>query len=210
MSIKEGVPKKLSLLLDSGGVCQGWSLENLHVRLDKVVNQTWESGKVLSFIDDQGGGWHVDISSGFGGLMLYAVVRSMNGKRTVVDVIDESDLESLKPALPTNEPPIATENSPEVTMLKEIKDLRYKILEIEKINKELLGEIERSKGLRPADMSLLLWETTATKGIDSKSFSEKIENSQVLRKIQNLMVDGVSVIEVWTRMKKPKLSVELE
>jgi len=194
LRISEFASNNLYNLLNSAGNLRNRTASQIHERLIEVVNRLWEGGKVQSFTDNRGGGWIIDISRGFGDVMLYAIVRNINGNRAVVDVIDENDLETMKsgPApkekgwaeggelkSPLPSLPLQTEPNPESPVL-----LRW------------VSSVEIPPG------------ETDNHPVWSE---ERLIYGHVSDKVQWLLAKGIKSedIEIWTELKKPKVSVVL-
>lgn len=184
--ISESASKNLYNLLSSAGGLRNRTVDQIHERLIEVVNRLWEGGKVQSFTDNRGGGWMIDISRGFGDVMLYAIARSMDGNRAVVDVIDENDLEAMRSGSILNKeskpPPIQQQTEP-----------------------------------LPGSPALLRWVSKQAEEVDGNETEgpiwseERLVYSQVSDKVQWLLAKGVKPgdVEIWTELKKPKVSVVL-
>jgi hypothetical protein len=193
LMVSEGAGKALFNLLSNSGTLRGRTLDQIHERLIEVVNRLWEGGKTTSFVDNQGGGWMIDISRGFGDVMLYAIVRSTGGTRGVVDVIDEGELEAMKNA--PNEP------------LKEPQ------AEVTARTKERRPPFQPPVEPQPESPALLRWISERGDGMNKgpKYDEEELKYSEVGDRVQALLRDGVDPrdIEIWTARKKPQVRVEL-
>lgn len=195
--ISEAASKALFNLLSNSGSLRGRTLDQIHERLIEVVNRLWEGGKVSSFVDNKGGGWLIDISRGFNDMMLYAVARSVDGNRAVIDVIDEAELDAMKKGPGEPQEPAA---EPE----KKWADG----------GKAKLPNVVQHVDPPPESPALLRY---LDRGPDSMENVQahweviELEYSKVGAKVQELMSEGVSPgdIEIWTQRKVPQVKVEL-
>jgi hypothetical protein len=196
LMVSEGAGKALFNLLSNSGTLRGRTLDQVHARLIEVVNRLWEGGKVSSFIDSNGGGWFINISRGFGDVMLYAVVRSVDGNRGVVDVIDEAELDVMKKA-PTNP---QEDGSSESVM-------------VETFSPKAPQRVPEPQGASPESPVLLRWISERGDGMNKrpKYDEEELKYVSVSERVQALLRDGIDPrdIEIWTHRKKPQVKVEL-
>lgn len=202
LMVSEGAGKALFNILSNSGSLRGRTLEKVHERLIEVSNRLWEGGKASSFVDNQGGGWVIDISRGFNDMMLYAIVRSKNGTRGVVSVIDEAELESMKagPKEGAEAPPDASE--PEATTRTQERRPPF-----------------QAPTEPPAESpALLRWIDRGTASCDPEKTKTgeawealDLPYKDVRGKVQELISEGIDPgdIEIWTRRKKPQVKVEL-
>lgn len=194
LMVSESAGKALFELLSQSGTLRNRTLDQVHTRLIEVVNQLWESGKVTS-VDAKNGLWVIDISRGFGDIMLYAIVRNVSGGRAVVDVIDEGELEGMKSGKAPGEPqerPVA--EAPQRTSEK---------------RPPFQPPVEP-----PANgPALLRWISERGDGANKapKYDEEELKYGEVGDRVQALLRDGIDPrdIEIWTQRKKPQVRVEL-
>jgi hypothetical protein len=73
----------------------GQTAKSIAVKVQGIVENKWGTAKVPRFSDDEGGGWLIDVSNAFDGEVMYAVVRSKGGQRTVTHIVEEDDAVSL-------------------------------------------------------------------------------------------------------------------
>lgn len=194
--ISEAASKALFNLLSNSGSLRGRTLDQVHERLLKVVNRLWEGGKVSTFTDDHGGGWLINISHGFGDVMLYAIARSVDGNRAVVNVIDEAELTAMKDGGSPPEPQ-ADAPTPQAPEPKPV---------------QTHGPAEPP----PESPALLRW---VDRGPEAQEFKDgppswealDLPYKEVRDKVQELISEGIDPgdIEIWTRRKKPQVSVVL-
>lgn len=64
-----------------------------HERLSAFVERMWGTSGCKRFTDAVGGGWILDISDAVEGEALHALIRTTHGRRTVMTVVDEDELE---------------------------------------------------------------------------------------------------------------------
>jgi len=196
LMVSEGAGKALFNLLSNGGALRGRTIDQVHTRLIEVTNRLWESGKTSSFVDNKGGGWLIDISRGFNDMMLYAIVRSIDGTRGVVDVIDEGELEGMKraPAEPQED------DSAEAAM-------------VETFAPKAPQRAPEPPGASPESPVLLRWISERGDGMNKgpKYSEEELKYGAVGERVQALLRDGIDPrdIEIWTQRKKPQVSVVL-
>ena len=200
LMVSEDAGKALFNILSNSGSLRGRTLEKVHERLIEVSNRLWEGGKVSSFVDNQGGGWVIDISRGFSDMMLYAIVRSVDGQRAVVDVIDEGELEDVKKGpKKASEPPqegVESEAAPRTP--------------------ERRPSFQAPAEPPPESPALLRW---VDRGPEAQEFKDgppswealDLPYKEVRDKVQELISEGIDPgdIEIWTRRKKPQVKVEL-
>lgn len=224
LSIDDAASKSLQALLDGSGQLRGRSVGLLHSRLLDVSNKLWGNGeKVSVFVDPKGGGWMIDISRGFNDVMLYAVIRSVNGKRTIVDVIDESDLKELREGT-SNDPQFnVSDDPPEVIasaptqagvnsqMMKVVKDLREKVEDLEKENRELKDSIGSIRKIDPDEEVLIRYRKQERGKEEPVMLATDVMHRDMVATIQDLIAKGVDPedIEIWTKKKKPQVNVIL-
>jgi len=179
--ISEGASKALFNLLSNGGVLRGRTIDQVHERLILVVNQLWDGGKAASFVDDRGGGWMIDISKGFSDMMLYAIVRDTNDHRAVVDVIDEGEV---------TEVPSKTSKTPSIPPPPPPQPIQKRTTEV-----------------------LVRWVKTTARdqGVDSGWEEKRLLYHEVESEVQRLLAKGSKAeeIEIWTEVKRPRVSVTL-
>ena len=201
LMVSEGAGKALFNILSNSGSLRGRTLEKVHERLIEVSNRLWEGGKASSFVDNKGGGWVIDISRGFNDMMLYAIVRSKNGTRGVVSVIDEAELESMKAG-----PKDGAETPPEAPEPKATTR-----------TPERRPPFQPPTEPAPESPVLLRWMThlkekaTEDKDVRPVWDEERLTYREVSEKVQELLAKGVKPedVEIWTAMKKPQISVVL-
>lgn len=196
LMVSEGAGKALFNLLSNSGTLRGRTLDQIHERLIEVVNRLWEGGKTTSFVDNRGGGWMIDISRGFGDIMLYAIVRSADGTRGVVDVIDEGELEAMKKAPGEPQEPKEAEATART--------------------QERRPPFQPPTEPPPESPVLLRWMTHYIEATEDKDVmpvweEERLTYREVSEKVQELLARGVKPedVEIWTAMKKPQVSVVL-
>jgi hypothetical protein len=201
--ISEAASKALFNLLSNGGSLRSRTIDQVHERLIEVDNRLWEGGKVSSFVDNQGGGWLIDISRGFNDMMLYAVVRSVDGSRAVVNVIDEAELAAMKDG---GSPPEPTAEEPEPVSRGATKRPPFQApTEPPPESPALLRWVDR--GPEPGDP-----ERGMGKAGNGESWEAlDLPYKDVRSKVQELISEGIDPadIEIWTQRKKPQVSVVL-
>lgn len=195
--VAESASKALfNILAESGGL-PGKTLDQLHERLLSTSNKLWEGGKVSTFNDGQGSGWLIDISRGFQDIMLYGVVRSVDGGRAVVDVIDEGELENMKKG---------KEGAPEA-----------KAEEPSEPRSRGVSKVIPRRPPKDDAPALLRWRThyiqadPETQDVNPVWEEERLVYREVGAKVQELLTRGIKAedIEIWTERKKPQVNVVL-
>lgn len=88
------------------------SPDDAHAKLGALVAREWAGTRCKRFKDRYGGGWLIDLSDFVDGEALHAIVRTTLGRRTVMTVVEEEEIENFSstgdwtnPAAKTTAPP---------------------------------------------------------------------------------------------------------
>lgn len=191
------------------------------------VNSQWGTAKVPQFRDSDGIGWVVEVSDRFNGEVLYAIVRSKEGKRHVTEVVDEEKVKVMFPqhpskpgqpkqaeALDAATPASAQTSDPNETLIQELALLRAKVEEHEQRNTQLNAKLSLAMDGDQNGPALVRWKQ-AVKSDDGQGFEsdeDRVTIGEVGGEIERLIGIGVKAeyIEVWTRRKVPKVRFDLE
>lgn len=82
-------------LSEQGRVTAFTGSRDAHVKLTQIVTRMWGTPDARRFDDEFGGGWLFDISKAVDGEALHAIARTVVGKRTVMAVVDEVEVENF-------------------------------------------------------------------------------------------------------------------
>ena len=170
------------------------------------------------FEDSAGGGWFVDVSEAFEDEAMYAVVRSVGGVRTVIQIVEEEEAFRLAKGARGSEPPEPAEepldenDSAEEVMVATIASMALEQQRDTARNERdaLRVEVEKFKP-KPKDPALIrIYQSND----DKENWSTYIVNfgavGEEIRRLMNEHHTAPECIEVWTRRQVPKVKVELE
>ena len=87
--------KLFNHLKEQGRVTAFTGSRDAHVKLTQIVTRMWGTPDARRFDDEFGGGWLFDISKAVDGEALHAIARTVLGKRTVMAVVDEVEVETF-------------------------------------------------------------------------------------------------------------------
>lgn len=109
---REAAAELFAHLRAQGRVTSFTSTDDAHTKLGSILGREWGTAKCKRFQDAAGGGWLVDISAFVDGEALYALVRTVFGRRTLMTVVDEEEVEEFssnrewkRPAAKSTSPP---------------------------------------------------------------------------------------------------------
>lgn len=187
------------LLVNTGGPLRDRSVEQLREVLLEAANRSWgsrEGGEGTIFLDNQGGGYLLDLSHRFGDVMVYALVREVNGQMGVLDVVDEAEVEELK---------------------KDLSDSKNRASRgVDEEHRRNLFPRRPPEALRRPQVEysgpyLVRWQVQKDQESPPVWNQEKVHADAVAEKVQELVAGGVSAkdIEIWTTMKRPQVNVVL-
>lgn len=203
--ISQPAAMKLATHLTEQGRLQG-GVSVVNHKLSRAIAQKWGTA-ARQFTDHAGVGWLIDLSEYFDDEMLYAVVRSHEGSRTLVAVVDADELEGFAKTqtwktpeaglgadqvpggetVPTGEDPSAhTNSSARAPALK----------------------------AQPDDPRLIVWwEGPAPKDSETRSKGEAPQAmhttyAEAQGIVMGLLMKGCKV-EVWSGVKHPQLKVDI-
>ena len=204
--INEGVSQKLAAHLQEQGRFGNLTASNIGDSLNRIVNRWWGTAKIPQFRDSSGVGWLIDLSEAFDNEMLYAVVRSTNGQRCVVDVVEET--EAAKMGVGGSEQPTESPKRPDEDHPHDDPGTPFPEHIIQRLEMELKAAHSEIEELKPksVDIALLRW------GDPENGKERQIKVGAISGEIRGLIDEGVKpeFIEVWTRCQRPKIRVELE
>jgi hypothetical protein len=187
--------------------------QDLALLLHRAVERSWGTNKAPRFNDEVGGGWIIDLTDYMDGEMLYAQIRTIHGRRTLVTVVEAEEYEAFardgKWQTPMAANPEAALVDPEA--LKEAEA-------IEK-GKALAPVPAPAPGApRPAalpapdpDDQMLVVLRAEKDVMPSSSDYHQCKRSEVPGMVQNLLMgEGITEenIEIWSNMTRPKVKVE--
>jgi hypothetical protein len=92
--ITESVAAKLHAHLAEQGRAVGGP-QDLAVLLHKAVESAWGTQDAPRFNDQAGGGWTIDLNKWFNGELLYALIRTVHGRRTLTTVVELDEFEEF-------------------------------------------------------------------------------------------------------------------
>lgn len=155
--------------------------------LSKAGAAAWGTASARSFSDRDGPGWLLDLSGSFGGCEIYALVRSVGpGQRSIVKALSADDADRI------------VGGNQGVREIAEAEPVGANESQAER-------EPERrsSPAIDPGAPSLVVWP--------GEPAGKRMPGNAVSTFVQGLLREGVDpeAIEVWTNMKRPKISVIL-
>lgn len=92
--VSEGTAVKLHGHLTEQGRNLGPPAE-IHRKLGVIVDREWGTPRCPRFQDAAGGGWLIDMSEYLEGEMLYALIRTVHGRRTLTAIVDSDEYEAF-------------------------------------------------------------------------------------------------------------------
>lgn len=205
--VGETVGAKLADHLHRQGRLQG-GVRMVIDSLNKAVSRKWGIA-ADQFTDSAGPGWIIDISEYFDNEMLYAIVRSEHGNRSVVAVVDEDEIGEFKKTGQWSSPEARAGGlSDVVEALGESVGAEVRQLPVPHATPR------RSPQPNPEDPRLIVWwegPTQEDSEIRSKGEAPHAMHTtygEAQGEVMELLMRGCKV-EVWSGVKHPELKVDI-
>lgn len=93
--ITDATAVNLHAHLVSQGRFRKYNSADIKLMLGTAVERSWGTNKAPRFNDDLGGGWTVDLSDWLEGEMMYALIRTVHGRRTLATVVEVDEFEEF-------------------------------------------------------------------------------------------------------------------
>jgi len=188
--------------------------QDVGLLLHRAVERAWGTKDAPRFSDKAGGGWIVDLSGWVEGEMLYALIRTVHGRRTLTTVVEADEYEGFmqsgewqSPAAVNPEAAVA-----DAETLKEVEA-------IEKQRTMRVGAQPAMAGAAqpaattvvedPNDPILIVYKKAGA--VNEESQMLRCTRAEVPEKIRDLLSSAditEDCVEIWSRMSKPKISIQ--
>jgi hypothetical protein len=190
--VNEGAATKLAQHLAEQGRLQG-GVHAVKQALNKAVERKWGT-QADSFNDSVGPGWIIDVSDYFQDELLYAIVRSEHGNRSVVAVVDEDEIGEFKKSGVWKTPEAGTAGTDELPI--DVDVVAPATVSVPKV------------GPQPNDPRLIVcWEPLGQSFVETPTVKQTtFANAQA--EVLQLLMKGCKV-QVWENPKEPAITVSL-
>lgn len=204
--VQDPVVAQLAKHLQEQGRLQGITIPDLRSRLNRVISRKWGSTGVMTFTDQSGAGWFVDISEAVDDEMLYIVVRAYNGARHAVDVVESDQVEEFykSGSLKTSGSKQDQQQNVEQPVTSEVVP-----------DKKTSPEPKPYESPNDPVLIVYWYEAYRDKRQDGDYSEDKYLRgirAEIPGMIQSLIQQGIEQkdIEVWTSCRRPKLEISLD
>lgn len=202
--VSESVAAKLAGHLHEQGRLRG-GVPMVIASLNKAVERKWGVA-TDHFSDSSGPGWIIDVSDYFEDELLYAVVRSDGGNRSVVAVVDEDEIGTFKKTGHWATPEAGDIGLSEA--VDGLTDPQPQAAQQRAVQRPPFVPVPVVQP-QPDEPRLVLWWESDGDEDDTRGASTiEVKYSETQRTVMPLLMRGCKV-EVWMGVKRPELKVDL-
>lgn len=179
------------------------AIQDTSLLLQRVIDNTWGTNKAVRFNDKAGGGWIIDMSQWFNGELLYAQIRTVNGRRALTAVIEADDYDNF---ISTGEWVTDKAKDPEHFFMD--AGAREVASSIEKKRNSVFPSVAP----QPKPLQLLEdGEPILIVKVNAPSKLIRCTRNEVAGHVRELLSDGditEADIEIWSKMTNPRVTVQ--